>query len=77
MNFSMRPSVRLSVGRLAGLSVIISGIGVKFHFHAPIGALVIYSCTQINTFFGKTYVGRDLGQSIHTGFSENIARSLY
>ena len=33
-------SVRPSVGRPVGLSVIISLKGRKFHFHAPIGAFV-------------------------------------
>ena len=40
----MTPPVRLSVGRSVGLSVgwyvVITSNGGKFHFHAPIGALV-------------------------------------
>ena len=43
MEFPMTRSVGQSVGRSAGLAVLISQ---KFHFHAPIGVLVRY-CIDI------------------------------
>ena len=44
----MTPHVRLSIGWLAGLSVVIFQTAVKFHFQAPIGELVLYC--QCSTF---------------------------
>ena len=45
----MSPSVRPLVGRLVGMSVIISSKDGKFHFYAPIVALVcLFLSTKVN-----------------------------
>ena len=46
MTLSVCPSVGRSAGRSDSLSVRISKKGEKFHFHAPIGALVITEITE-------------------------------